>query len=73
MKSQSQNDYYCTIAQLCKTNKFEAFDTAREQKKPSDFACEAGCSQRFWCGPRPLSSWVQGLYEPRHSKDVEAE
>ena len=47
MKKQSQNDYYCTIAQLYKTNKFEAFDTAREQKKPSDFACEAGLLAAF--------------------------
>jgi hypothetical protein len=40
MKKQSQNDYYCPIVQLCKTNdmnKFKAFDSAREQKTQSDF------------------------------------
>jgi hypothetical protein len=51
MKKQSQNDYYYTIAQLCKTNdtnKFEAFDTAREQKIQA--ILHVKLLVVFWCG-----------------------
>jgi hypothetical protein len=61
MKKQSQNDYYYTIAQICKTNdtnKFKAFDSAREQKTQVILHVNGSCSQRFWCGA--LATLVMG-------------
>jgi hypothetical protein len=48
MKKQSQNDYYCPIVQLCKTNdknKFEALTQHVNRKTQTILHVKL-----FWCG-----------------------